>query len=252
MQQPITNLLITASCKAVKFLKRDFLELEMLQRSNKGNYDFCNKSYIKTQDLLRNELQKYTSSLFFPEDKFELDNASEMVFLINPLDSLSNLEKSIPFFAVSITCLKKINKILTTVCTVINFPALDEIYYVEKGKGVWVGNNTTNNSGRLRVSACSSFDNFLISTDDLNINPVFLKNARVFGSHCYGMLLLAAGKIDAVYFSSLNYTLKASFNLIVRESGGAIINNDKMFVATNYELSEKFKHLLLEKTSLSS
>jgi myo-inositol-1(or 4)-monophosphatase len=249
MQQPITSLLITASRKAVKFLHRDFLELEMLQRSSKGNYDFCNKAYVKVQGLLRNELQKYTSALFFPEDKFELDNSYEMVLLINPLDGLNNLEKSLPFFAVSITCLKKINKILTTVCTVINFPALDEIYYAEKGRGVWSENNTTNNS-RLRVSGCASIDNFLIATDDLNINPVFLKNARIFGCHCYGMLLLTVGKIDVVYFSSLNYTLKAGFDLIVQESGGAIINNDRMFIATNYELSKKFKHLLAEKTSI--
>jgi myo-inositol-1(or 4)-monophosphatase len=163
-----------------------------------------------------------------------------MVFLINPLDSLSNLEKSIPFFAVSITCLKKINKILTTVCTVINFPALNEIYYVEKGRGVWVENNNTN-STRLRVSGCSSFDNFLISTDNLDINPVFFKNARVFGSHCYSMLLFAAGKVDAVYFASLNYTLKDAFDLIIQESGGVLINSDKAFVATNYELKEKFQ-----------
>ncbi|WP_375333887.1 inositol monophosphatase family protein [Candidatus Tisiphia endosymbiont of Xenochironomus xenolabis] len=249
MQQPITNLLIAASRKAVKFLHRDFLELGMLQRSSKGNYDFCNKAYVKAQDLLRNELQKYTSALFFPEDKFKLDNSEEMVLLINPLDGFSNLEKSLPFFALSITCLKKINQILTTICTVINFPAFDEIYYVEKGRGVWSENNTSNNS-RLRVSGCSSVDNFLIATDDLNINPVFLKNARVFGCHCYGMLLLAAGKIDVVYCSSLNYTLKAGFDLIVREAGGAIINNDEMFVATNYELSKKFEHLLAEKTSI--
>ncbi|WP_375329792.1 inositol monophosphatase family protein [Candidatus Tisiphia endosymbiont of Nemotelus uliginosus] len=249
MQQPITSLLIAASRKAVKFFHRDFLELGMLQRSSKGNYDFCNKAYVKAQDLLRNELQKYTSALFFPEDKFKLDNSEEMVLLINPLDGFSNLEKSLPFFAVSITCLKKINQILTTICTVINFPAFDEIYYVEKGRGVWSENNTSNNS-RLRVSGCSSVDNFLIATDDLNINPVFLKNARVFGCHCYGMLLLAAGKIDAVYFSSLNYTLKAAFDLIIREAGGAIINKDEMFVATNCELSKKFEHLLAEKTSI--
>ncbi len=248
--QPITSLLIDISCRAVKFLQRDFLELEMLQRSSKGNYEFCNKSYIKIQNLLRNELQKYPYFLSFPEDKVKLSNVSEMVLLVNPLDSLSNLERSIPFFAVSMTCLKKINKILTTICTVINFPALDKIYYVEKGQGVWIGNNTTTNSSRLRVSSCSSLDNFIIYTDDLNITSVFLKNIRLFGSHCYGMLLFAAGKIDAVYFSSLNYTLKDSFDLIVQESGGIIINNNKTFVATNYELSKKLQHLLIEKCLL--
>jgi myo-inositol-1(or 4)-monophosphatase len=238
--QPITSLIISASRKAVKFLQRDFLELGMLQRSSKGNHDFCNKSYIRAKDLLFSELQKYSGAIFFPEDKFELDDVSDTILLINPLDSSSNLQKSIPFFAVSISCFKRINKVLTIVSTVINFPALDEIYYAEKGKGVWVENNNVS-SGRLRVSGSANLDNFLMASDDFNIAPVLLKNARFFGSNCYGIMLLAAGKLDAVYFSSLNYTLKASFDLIVRESGGAVITNDKIFVATNYELAEKFK-----------
>jgi len=242
--QPITSLLVAISRKAVKFLQRDFLELEMLQRSSKGNHDFCSKAYLRVQDLLRNELEKYTKFLFFPEDVYQLNDTVEMVFLVNPLDSISNLEKSIPFFALSITCLKKINGVLTTVCGVINFPALDQIYYVEKGKGVWGQNNTANLS-RLRVSGCSNFDNFLIATDDFAMDVAFSKNARIFGSHCYGMLMLASGKLDAVYFSSLNYTLKSCFDLIISESGGEAIKNDKNFIATNYELSNKFKEHLL-------
>lgn len=239
----ITNLIITASRKAVKFLQRDFLELAMLQRSSKGNYDFCNKSYIRAKDLLRSELQKYSDAIFFPEDKFELEKAPDNILLINPLDSLSNLAKNIPFFAASISYFKRINNVLTIVSTVINFPALDEIYYAEKGKGVWVENNNVNRA-RLRVSGNANFDDFLIAVDDFNITPVFLKKIRVFGSNCYGITLLAAGRVDAVYFSSLNYTLKASFDLIVRESGGAVITNDKIFIASNYELAEKFKQQL--------
>jgi myo-inositol-1(or 4)-monophosphatase len=241
--QPTTSLIIAASRKAVKFLQRDFMELEMLQISSKGNYDFCNKSYIKIQDLLRIELQKYTSALFFPEDKFDINSDAEIVLLINPLDSLSNLEKSIPFFGVSITCFKQINKVLTAVCAVINFPALDQIYYVEKGKGTWAENNA-NNSSRLRVSGCANLDKSLIVTDDIGTNQIFLKNSRIFGSHCYGMLLFAAGKVDAVYFSSLNHTLKTCFDLITRESGGMIINNGEIFIATNCQLAEKFKQQL--------
>ncbi|XVN42233.1 MAG: inositol monophosphatase family protein [Candidatus Rickettsia vulgarisii] len=240
----ITNIIINASHKAVKFLRRDFLELSMLQRSSKGNNDFCSRSYAKAQEILRDELQKYSKHLFFPKDKFELDldniSSEEIIFIINPIDNIENLERSIPLFALSITCLKKINGALTTTCSVINFPAIDRVYYVEKGQGVR-SENDDSNLGRLRVSGRTSLNNFLVAIDDITTDLPFLKNARVFGSHCYGILMLISGKVDVVYFSSLDYSLNAGFELIVKESGGVIINNGKMFIATNPELVEKFK-----------
>ncbi|WP_341763824.1 inositol monophosphatase family protein [Candidatus Tisiphia endosymbiont of Beris chalybata] len=238
----ITNALIIASRKVVKFLRRDFFELEMLQRSNKGNYDFCQKSYVKIQGLLSTELQRYSKHIFFPNDKFILNalDSEDMILMINPIDSFNNLERSLPFFALSITCLKKINKVFTAICTVINFPALDQIYYAEKGRGVKSENSNINLS-RLRVSSRSNISTSLIAVDNINTELKFFKDTMIFGSHCYSILMLIAGKVDAVYFSSLDYTLKPGFELLVLEAGGTIIDNDKTFIATNCELAKEFK-----------
>ena len=79
---------------------------------------------------------------------------------------------------------------------------------------------------RLRVSGCSSSKNSIIATDNFN-DVSLLQNARFFGSACYEMMLFAAGKLDKVYLSSLNYTLKPCFELVVRESGGiSALNGD--------------------------
>lgn len=239
--QPTTSSLINATRKAIKFLQRDFLELEMLQRSSRGNIDFCNKSYERAKSLLQEELQKHSKFLFFPEDKPEWASLPDIVLFINPLDSVNNLARSIPFFAISITYLKKINETLLPTCTVINFPALDEIYYAEKGGGAWVEKNTLNNTSnskgvRLRVSGIDNIKNALIATD--NDDLAEKKNIRVFGSHCYEMTLLAAGKLDIVSFSSLNYTLKPGFELVATEAGGSVVIRDKKFIATNYELKD--------------
>lgn len=239
----ITNIIINASHKAIKFLRRDFLELSQLQRSSKGNNDFCNRSYTKTEGILRDELQKYSKHLFFPKDKFELDLANisseELIFIINPIDSFENLERSIPLFALFITCLKKINGDLTAICSVINFPAIDRVYYAEKGHGVRSENDDFN-FGRLRVSGRTSLNNSIIAIDNITENLPFLKNARVFGSHCYALLMLISGKVDAVYFSSLDYSLNAGFELMIRESGGIVINKEKAFIAANLDLIDKF------------
>ncbi|WP_375326954.1 inositol monophosphatase family protein [Candidatus Tisiphia endosymbiont of Nemotelus uliginosus] len=240
----LTHSLIAISCKVVKFLRRDFLELEMLQRSSKGNYGFCQKSYIKIQDLLSNELRKYSKHIFFPNDQFTLNtvDSEEMILMINPIDSLDNLERSLPFFALSITSLRKINNVFTATCSVINFPALDQLYYVEKGRGVKSENS---NVSRLRVSSRSTSRNALIAVDNINTELTFFKDTMMFGSHCYSILMLIAGKVDAVYFSSLNYTLRVGFELLVSESGGAMIGHDKAFIATNYELVNEFKNKII-------
>lgn len=245
--QLITNSLITAARKATKFLQRDFLELEMLQRSSKGNDDFCAKSYSKVKELLYSDLQKHANLLVFPDDQFTPNAAPKSVILVNPIDSLSNFARSIPFFALSITYLSMVENTLIAICSIINFPVLNEIYYVEKGRGIWADGNKTNR-GRLRVSGVSYFDKSLVAVDNCGIDSISARNTRVFGSHCYAMQMFAAGKVDAVYFSSLSDILRAGFDLIVRESGGVVISNDKeKFIATNYELAEKFKSVIARK-----
>lgn len=245
--QLITNSIITATRKATKFLQRDFLELQMLQRSSRGNDDFCAKSYAKVKELLCTDLQKYADLLIFSDDQFSLDTASESVLLVNPIDSVSNFAKSIPFFALSITYLTRVENTLTPTSSVINFPALNEIYYVEKGRGVWV-DGSTSSRGRLRVSGASYIDRAIIAVDDLALDSIATKNIRIFGSHCYAMQMFAAGKIDAIYFSSLGDILRAGFDLMVRESGGVVISNDKeKFIATNFELEEKLRHVIAKK-----
>ncbi|MFY9590246.1 inositol monophosphatase family protein [Rickettsia endosymbiont of Halotydeus destructor] len=241
--QPITNLLISATRKAVKFLQRDFLELEMLQRTSVGNKGFCEKSYSKLKTLLQTELQRYSESLFFPDDLFEIDkNNGEVAFLVQPIDSPDNLARSIPFFALSITYLKRTREGLTPLSTIIHFPALGEIYYAEKGKGAWVErdnfNSISNKSARLRVSGINDLKNALIISDNLS-DPLFSANdTRDFGSSCYSAILLASGKIDIIYLSSLNYTLYHGFELIIKEAGGAVANNGNKFIASNDYLKQ--------------
>ena len=245
--QLITNSLITAARKATKFLQRDFLELEMLQRSSKGNDDFCAKAYSKMKESLRSDLQKYANLLVFSDDQYVLNAESKSVILIHPIDSLGNFARSIPFFALSITYLSMVENTLTTISSIINFPVLNEIYYVEKGRGMWVDSNNANR-GRLRVSGISHLDKALVAIDSWDIDSISERNIRVFGSHCYTMQMFAAGKVDAVYFSSLSDILRAGFDLIVRESGGVVISNDEQkFVATNYELAEKFRSAIARK-----
>lgn len=245
--QPITNLLINALRKAVKFLHRDFLELEMLQKNSVRNEEFCKRSYLKLKTLLCEELQKHTQYLFFPEDKFDLNNNYESVFLINPIDSPNNFARSIPFFAISVTYLKRNQEVLTPTSTVIYFPALNEIYYAEKGKGAWIEKNNLNSNYqglRLRVSDNADLKNCLAIIADVNHNDleeIEVDNIRSFGSPCYGATLVASGKAELICLSLLNFTLYYAFELFIKEAGGIIIDSSDKFLYSNRYIAKKLK-----------
>ncbi|MEG8229927.1 inositol monophosphatase [Candidatus Rickettsia tasmanensis] len=245
--QPITNLLINALRKAVKFLHRDFLELEMLQKNSVRNEEFCKRSHLKLKTLLCEELQKHTQYLFFPEDKFDLNNNYESIFLINPIDSPNNFARSIPFFAISVTYLKRNQEVLTPTSTVIYFPALNEIYYAEKGKGAWIEKNNLNSNYqglRLRVSDNADLKNCLAIIEDVNHNDleeIEVDNIRSFGSPCYGTTLVASGKADLICLSLLNFTLYYAFELFIKEAGGIIIDSSDKFLYSNRYIAKKLK-----------
>ncbi|WP_347938563.1 inositol monophosphatase family protein [Rickettsia oklahomensis] len=243
--QPITNLLINVLRKAVKFLHRDFLELEMLQRNSVRNEEFCTRSYLKLKTLLCEELQKHTQYLFFPEDKFDLNNNYDSVFLMNPIDSVNNFARSIPFFAISVTYLKRNQGVLTPTSTIVYFPALNEIYYAEKGKGAWIEkNNLYSNYQRLRLRVSDNADlkNCLAIIEDLNHNDLGeVDNIRSFGSPCYAATLIASGKADLICLSLLNFTLYYAFDLLIKEAGGIIMDSSDKFMYSNRYIAKQLK-----------
>jgi len=243
--QPITNVLINSLRKSVKFLHRDFLELEMLQKSSIRNEEFCNKSYLRLKALLCEELQKHTEYLFFPEDKFDINNNYESVFLVSPIDSQNNFIRSIPFFAVSITYLRQNQGILTPISTVIYFPVLNEIYYAEKGKGAWVEKNNLSSSHqglRLRFSDNSNLKDCLTIIETLeNDDLQEVSNTRTFGSFCYAAALLASGKADLLYLPLLNFTLHYAFDLLIKEAGGIAIDSQDKLIYSNRYIAKQIK-----------
>ena len=243
--QPITNLLINSLRKSVKFLPRDFLELEMLQKNSIRNEEFCNKSYLRLKALLCEELQKHTEHLFFPEDKFDINNNYESVCLVSPIDSRNNFARSLPFFAITVTYLKQNQGILIPISTVIYFPILNEIYYAEKGKGAWVEKNNLSSSQqglRLRLSDNSNLKNCLTIIESLKSdNLQEVSNTRTFGSFCYAAALLASGKADLVYLPLLNFTLHYSFDLLIKEAGGMVIDSAEKFIFSNRYIAKQLQ-----------
>lgn len=245
--QPTTNLLFKAMRKALKFLQRDFFELEMLQSSNRGTEEFCNKSYLRVKELLLEELQRYYKQICFADEKKELIPIADNILLVQPIDGLNNFSKSLPFFCTIITLLKNNNNNLTPTHCVIYFPALDEIYYAEKGNGAWSEKSSVreiNKASRLRVSNFGNLEKAIIASEDMLTCPKIFKNIRNFGSSCYHTCLFVAGKLDGIYSPNLNFYLKTGLELLVLEAGGFLIKNEKNFLVSNPPLADKIKQFI--------
>lgn len=247
--QTITQLLVNSIRKASKLLQRDFCELEMLQTSNRSTLEFCNKSYQRTKAVLVDELKKISEVVLFSDEQVAIPNKANTVLLINPIDSLINLSKSIPFFGTTITYLKKIDQKLMHLCSVIYFPITGDVYYTNKGGGAWLDKSLhiSTYTVRLRVSSQSILENAIIVTDDCASDMSSLtKHILNFGSNSYSLALFVSGKVDLLYFNNpLDLASKYALDLFVKESGGFILpapNNT--ILVSNYNLDKKLKNFL--------
>lgn len=246
---PTTNSLAIASRKASKLLLRDFHELEMLQNSSKGTQGFCDKSFQRTKMLLKEELEKNWKNIIFSDEKFDIQPDQDPVVLVHSLEASDNLSKSLPFFSIVITLLKKFNDVLTPFNSLIIFPALHELYYAEKGGGAWLEKSsadTFSKNVRLRVSGCQAVENSFIASDTLNPLDPSIKNIRVSGSYTYDIGLFTSGKIDAICFDTLSPILRPGFELFIKEIGGFSYQYKDGLIASNQNLGEKIKQLLIK------
>ena len=140
---PHLNIMIKASEKASKVLIRDFGEVEKLQVSNKGPFDFVTNADLKAEKIIIEELKKAKPnySILSEEKGLEINKDSK-TWVIDPIDGTINFLHGIPHFAISIA-LKDNNDIISGI---IYDPIKDEMFYAEKNNGAFFNNQ------RIRVS----------------------------------------------------------------------------------------------------
>ena len=138
------NIMIKAAEKASKSVIRDFGEVEKLQVSKKGPYDFVTKTDKYVEKVLIEELSKIKKNYsFITEETGIIKNKdTENIWIIDPIDGTTNFLHGIPHFAICIALQCK-NEIVSGL---IFDPIKDEMFFAEKDKGAFLNNQ------RLRVS----------------------------------------------------------------------------------------------------
>ena len=213
------NIMIKAAEKASKSVIRDFGEVEKLQVSKKGPYDFVTKTDKLVEKILIEELRKTKKNYsFITEETGIIKNKDkENVWIIDPIDGTTNFLHGIPHFAICIALQHK-NEIISGL---IFDPIKDEMFFAEKDKGAFLNNQ------RLRVSKKNSIDNCLFSSNHEGVKFSNL-NMRYTGCAALDLAYVASGRLDGFFHNNINLWDVAAGEILVKEAGG-IVNDIHQF-----------------------
>ena len=220
------NIMIKAAEKASKSVIRDFGEVEKLQVSKKGPYDFVTKTDKQVEKILIEELSKTKSNYsFLSEEVGKIENKDkENIWIIDPIDGTTNFLHGIPHFAICIALESK----KEIVSGLVYDPIKDEMFYAEKNKGAYLNNQ------RLRVSSKNSIDECLFSSNHEGVKFSNL-NMRCSGCAALDLAYVASGRLDGFFHNKINIWDVASGALMVEEAGG-IVNDLKKFNSNNIDI----------------
>ena len=218
--------MIKSAEKASKSLIRDFGEVEKLQVSKKGPYDFVTKTDKHVEEILIEELSKTKKNYsFISEETGYINNKDkDNVWIIDPIDGTTNFLHGIPHFAISIA-LKSKEKIISGL---IFDPIKDEMFFAERNKGAYLNNH------RMRVSNKSSIENCLFSSNHEGVKFSNF-NMRYSGCAALDLAYVASGRLDGYFHNKINIWDVAAGILMVEEAGG-IVNDISKFNSNNIDI----------------
>lgn len=171
-------------------------------------------------------------SIAYPEDSIlgeEFDRkigTSEYEWVIDPIDGTISFVQGVPLFGTMLACMKNGFPILG----VIAMPALDETVYAADNLGCWHSSKGTHPT-LAHVSAVAKINEALINTTSMSyfVTPEHRrlyeqldaqsKHTRGW-SDCYGWVLLATGRVDAMVEPVLSLWDFAAAIPIITEAGG--------------------------------
>ena len=220
------NIMIKAAEKASKSVIRDFGEVEKLQVSKKGPYDFVTKTDKHVEKILIEELSKIKKNYSFITEETGIikNNDKDNIWIIDPIDGTTNFLHGIPHFAICIA-LKSKDEIINGL---IFDPIKDEMFFAEKDNGAFLNNQ------RLRVSKKNSIDDCLFSSNHEGVKFSNL-NMRYSGSAALDLAYVASGRLDGYFHNKINLWDVAAGALMVEEAGG-IVNDLYKFSANNIDI----------------
>ena len=194
--------------KSAGFMLRDFNEIAHLKHNITKARGFINSSQKRMHEILLQECEKY-----FPEHEIiscsSMPNKTRSYLMLEPLDSISNIENALPFFG-SMIFISTTKGNITSENALIYLPCTDQFCYASSNDGVFI--ETGNNSARKK--AIANFNAPLCAIEQLSPSlienftnlSISSQNIRVLGSSAYSLMLLANGSASSCILNNNTIT----------------------------------------------
>ncbi|MBV8914290.1 MAG: inositol monophosphatase [Acetobacteraceae bacterium] len=232
---PHMTVMQNAAQRAARRLLRDFAEVEQLQVSVKGPSDFVSHADLRAEQTIREELTKARPGYAFLMEESGSSGRADWSFrwVVDPLDGTTNFLHGVPHWCISIALEgRRADGTGEIVAGMIYNPAVDEMFWAERGAGAFV------NERRLRVASRRDIKDALFATGipfaavpahrrlafarTLGTLMPQVAGIRRFGAAALDLAWVAAGRYDGYWELGLKPWDMAAGALIVREAGGFV------------------------------
>lgn len=170
--------------------------------------------------------EQYPDHGFFGEETGKMNEDAEYRWVIDPIDGTQSFVKKYQYFSISIALQK--NK--ETIAGAVYAPALNQLFYAEKGKGAFLNGKKIHVSDcrSLEDSACVTGFGYLRSKTDYDGLPMFceivpqLRDIKRCGSAALDLCNVARGTFELFWEYNLQLYDVAAGVLIAEEAGAEI------------------------------
>jgi len=197
------EILTRALQKPLRYLRRDFSEIQNLQGNDATIDKFTAQSLKKASKDITDNLSKYYQQICFDEQAIKEANSAQSCIFIHLIDGLTNFKRGLPSFGIPICELIYKDGKWQPQMLMLNLPATGEVAWAELGRGAWHIKNDeyTQRSSRLRSVNCHKAKEALILSQQKYFAKDLPNPMRILGSAAYSFYALAAGRADACLFS---------------------------------------------------
>jgi myo-inositol-1(or 4)-monophosphatase len=220
---------------------------------------------IADEDIKKEIEKKFPKHSYLTEETGLVDKGGDYMWIVDPLDGTGNFMNSNPFFAVSIAVIHGAE----LVCGVIYAPAIDELFFAERGKGAFCENLRLGKSWNCEVSKIDQLEkSYLVychgghnDRADLAamIAPLYaqVKDMRILGSAALELAFVASGRAEAYITKEISIWDIAAGVILVEEAGGKVVDfkgneldikkllsKEVDLLASNKKLQKKVSELL--------
>jgi myo-inositol-1(or 4)-monophosphatase len=223
------NTAIKAARRAASEINRASFDLDRITVSEKNHNDFVtNIDQVAEQVIVDALLKAYPDHAILAEESGaskNLNDDSEYVWIIDPIDGTTNFLHGYPNFCISIALQQR--GVITN--ALVYDPVRNDLFTATKGAGAYL------NEKRIRVRNPDRINKALIGAGhgaDPRALAEYLSMYEVIASRCHGvrssgsaaleLANLAAGRTDGFFEKGLKIWDIAAGSLLVTEAGGIV------------------------------